>query len=169
MSYITKNLLANETLVYHTRLHWIIFFMPIVLSILAGVFFHIGDLLILLGFLCLLIAAGLWISALVTYITSEFGVTNKRVIIKRGFIQRQTWETFLQKIASIEVEQSILGRLLGFGTMIVQNTGGGKDRFRQINNPLLLRRKVQEQIEANDNNVTMQTDTPVIVRQRLDE
>jgi len=67
--------------------------------------------------------------------------------VKLGFIKRQSWETLLNKIAGIAVEQSILGRIFGYGTIIVQSTGGGKDHFHGIDNPLLFRRKIQEQIE----------------------
>ena len=146
--YIEKNLLSNESLSYQTKRHWIIFILPLFFSIAAVFFLMQKDLLILLGYLLSIVSVVLWLNALTTYITSEFGVTNKRVLVKVGFIQRKSWETLLQKVAGIEVNQSILGRMLGFGTIIVISTGGAKDKFDGINNPLLLRKKVQEQIES---------------------
>jgi uncharacterized membrane protein YdbT with pleckstrin-like domain len=90
-----------------------------------------------------------WISALVTYVTTEFSVTNKRVVIKIGFIRRSFYETLLQRVAAIQVYQNLLGRILGYGTLTINGTGGEKETFIGIENPLLFRRYVQEQIEQS--------------------
>jgi len=55
--------------------------------------------------------------------TSEFAVTNKRVLIKTGLVRRHSLETLLSKIESIGVAQSILGRILGFGTIVISGNG----------------------------------------------
>ena len=80
--------------------------------------------------------------------TSEFGVTNKRVLVKVGFIRRYSIELLLTKVEGIQVAQSILGRILRYGTIIVTGTGGGKEPFHKIDDPFEFRRQVQEQIEA---------------------
>jgi len=156
MSYIENNLLSGEKIYYQTKRHWIIFFTPFVFLVLAIAFLMLHDILVLLGYLFLFLTAAQAVMALTTYLTSEFGVTNKRVLVKIGFIRRRSWETILQRIAGIEVEQSIFGRILGFGTIIIQSTGGGKDVFHGIDSPLKFRRKVQEQIET-----TLSADTMV--------
>ena len=80
--------------------------------------------------------------------TSEFAVTNKRVIIKVGWIRRRSLETLLTKVEGIEVNQGIWGRVFDYGTIVITGTGGSKETFARIGAPLLFRRKVQEQILA---------------------
>jgi uncharacterized membrane protein YdbT with pleckstrin-like domain len=82
----------------------------------------------------------------IQYITSEFGVTNRRVIIKRGLIRRKSLEVLLNMIEGIQVDQSVLGRILGFGSIVVIGAGGTKDLFHNISAPLEFRKKAQEQI-----------------------
>ena len=86
------------------------------------------------------------LSAFVNYASSEFGVSNKRVLMKTGFLSRHSLETLLAKVESIGVHQGLLGRILGFGTIIIGGTGGSKEAFFGIRAPLEFRRRVQEQI-----------------------
>jgi uncharacterized membrane protein YdbT with pleckstrin-like domain len=72
--------------------------------------------------------------------------TNKRVLVKIGWLRRQSLETLLSKIETIGVEQDILGRALDYGTIVVTGTGGSKEPFRTIASPMEFRRAVQEQI-----------------------
>ena len=82
----------------------------------------------------------------ITYSTSEFGVTNKRVLVKVGFIKRHSLETLLTKVEGISVDQGILGRILGYGSIVITGTGGTKEPFHKINAPFEFRKQVQEQI-----------------------
>jgi len=118
-SYVHENLISGEQVVYEAKLHWIIF-------------------LTLRGILTLFIAP------LIELKTSEFAITNKRVIIKVGFISRRTVEMNLSKIESINVDQSILGRILGYGNIVIVGTGGTKEPFATIADPLTFRKKFQE-------------------------
>lgn len=154
MSYTKKILLANETIYYETKNHWVIFLLPGSLAIASLCMFLLPSILKLLGYLGLMVALTYGVMSLTQYLTSEFAVTNKRVLIKLGFIKRQSWETLLQKIAGVEVEQTILGRLLGYGTIKILNTGGGKDIFTNIHQPLQFRREVQGQIEKEEPSVS---------------
>lgn len=77
--------------------------------------------------------------------TSEFAVTNKRVVIKVGLISRRMIEMNLSKVESIEVRQDIPGRLVNYGTIVVIGTGGTKEPFTTIDDPLAFRRAVQTQ------------------------
>lgn len=79
--------------------------------------------------------------------TTEFAITNRRIIAKTGFIRRHTLEIFLQKIESIEVNQNILGRLLNFGSVTVTGTGSTKESFKAIKDPLTLRKYINQIIE----------------------
>jgi len=101
-----------------------------------------------IGALCAVIAVVLGLLAYLDISTAEFGVTNRRVIIKVGVLRRRTLETLLDKVESISVDQGILGRVFGYGTVAVNGTGAGRTPFKGIAAPLQFRQHVQEQIEA---------------------
>ncbi len=142
MSYIEKNLLNGENILYSGKMHWVVFLWPIIWLIIGLM------LLDSFGGLFILIALGTSIASLINYTTSEFGITNKRVIVKVGFIRRNSLEVLLSKVEGIQVNQGILGRILGFGSITVTGTGGTKDPFHKIAAPLEFRKSVQEQIAA---------------------
>lgn len=145
MSYMRKNLLNSEQIIYETRLHWIVFLWPIIFAALGVFMFGDPDTAPLASFFFIL-AIVTAIAAFIQYKTSEFGVTNKRVMVKVGFIRRSSIEVLLQKIESINVDQGILGRMLGYGTIVISGTGGTKNTFKKISSPLELRRQAQEQL-----------------------
>jgi len=118
-SYVQSNLTSGEKVVYKANLHWIIF---VSLHALFTLF----------------------IAQLIELFTSEFAITNKRIIIKVGFISRKTLEMNLQQIESINVDQSILGRILGYGTIVLIGTGGTKESFSNIAAPLEFRKQYQQ-------------------------
>jgi uncharacterized membrane protein YdbT with pleckstrin-like domain len=161
MSYIDNNLLTDEHVVYRTHLHWIIFARPILWLLLAFLLYYLyltyTPYLTYMPYLTpnyyqlviaipLLIAIFEAIPKLVLYNTSEFGVTDKRVIVKTGFIRVNSSENFLQKVENIQVHQSIWGRILGYGTIIIIGTGGTQEPFYLIHDPLMFRKQVQEQV-----------------------
>jgi uncharacterized membrane protein YdbT with pleckstrin-like domain len=81
------------------------------------------------------------------YFSTEFGVTNKRIIVKVGMIGRTARELFLNRIESIQLQQTILGRILGYGAVIPAGTGGDKARLHSyIDNPMKLKKIIDEQI-----------------------
>ena len=147
MSYIEKNLMNGENILYRARLHWVVFFWPVIWFVVAIVFFSRGgDVAVTVGRLFILIGIAKAISSTISFSTSEFAVTNQRVIAKVGFIRRNSLEVLLGKIEAIQVNQDILGRILGYGSITVSGTGGTRDPFHNISNPLELRRKIQEQV-----------------------
>lgn len=148
MSYIEKNLMNGESILYRGKLHWVVFLWPIIWFIVAIIFFSSGGDAAAAGSLFILIAIATGIASFINFKTSEFGVTNKRVIVKVGFIRRNSLEVLLTKVESIQVNQGILGRILGFGSITVSGTGGTKDPFHKIDAPLEFRKKTQEQIAA---------------------
>jgi membrane protein YdbS with pleckstrin-like domain len=85
--------------------------------------------------------------AYVRYKSVELAVTTKRVIVKHGFIRRQTVEMNLSKVESIQVEQGVLGRLFNFGTLIVSGTGASHAPLTGIAEPMGFRKAF---IEAQD-------------------
>jgi uncharacterized membrane protein YdbT with pleckstrin-like domain len=142
-TYVEGNLIAGEQVVYETRIHPIVFLSPalfVLLGIGLGGFGIPQAGVIVLGFGVLML-----IGAWVRQWASEFAVTNKRVIVKVGFISRRTIEINMSKVESVEVNQDIFARLFNYGTIVVIGTGGTKEPFALINDPLAFRRAVQSQ------------------------
>jgi uncharacterized membrane protein YdbT with pleckstrin-like domain len=96
----------------------------------------------------ILIAILFLLAALITYLSSEFVVTTRRVVMKTGFIKRNALDILLSKVEGVVVEQGILGRILNYGTIVPSGSGGTKGGFKNIANPLQFRMKVQEQIDT---------------------
>ena len=149
MSYVEKHLMPGEQIEYRTTLYWLVFVVPILLLIAAIWLFSLGgNIAKILAYILMVGVLVTGLSAVIERRTSEFAVTNKRVLIKTGLIRRHSLETLLSKIESIGVAQSLLGRILGFGTIVISGTGGSKEPFHRIADPMMFRRRVQEQIAA---------------------
>jgi uncharacterized membrane protein YdbT with pleckstrin-like domain len=146
MSYIDGNLIAGERIVFRTRLHWLLFAVPVLFT--AVVLLPIAWLLangtwqsaawipLALGLLLLL-------GAVVKRQSSDFAVTNKRVMMKVGVFSTRSIELLLNKVEAIAVNQSFIGRLFGYGDIVVTGSGGTKEAFSRIQGPLEFRRAVQ--------------------------
>ncbi|MGA2622541.1 MAG: PH domain-containing protein [Bacteroidota bacterium] len=144
MAYIEQNLIVGENVIYRAKLHWIIFQWTIIWFAISMICFS-GNVNSA-GIIFLALAIVLGIFRILDYTTSEFGVTNKRVLIKVGWAQRRSLELLLTKIESIAVVQDLQGKMLGYGTIIITGTGGSKEVFPSITNPFEFRMKLQEQI-----------------------
>jgi membrane protein YdbS with pleckstrin-like domain len=153
MGYIEKNLISGETLVYRTGLHWSVLFWPVVLTVTIDA----GGILCLLqkdqniqfaGISLLAVSAVVLAIAVVKRNAIEIGVTDKRVIIKTGIASRRSLEIVLPKVESIGIDEPPMGRLLGYGTVVIHGTGGTPEPFVKIAHPSEFRREVQQQIEA---------------------
>lgn len=153
MSYIQKNLMANERVIYTTKLNWTLYIKSFVLFLIGLILFadtshSINNYLISLASIILFLT-GIF-SAAVTYIkikTFEFAVTNKRVLIKHGILRTQSFEIMLNKVEAIYVEQNIIERIVNSGTIIIKGTGGSQNPLRNVDNPFQFRIAVNEQIE----------------------
>jgi membrane protein YdbS with pleckstrin-like domain len=150
MGYVEQNLMVGEKVTYRTKLHWVIFLWSVIFVIIAIVGFANGShaIGVAIGVFFIFLAAltGIW--SYIEYSTWEFAVTNKRVLVKIGWIRRHSLELLLTKVEGIGVNQGILGRILGYGTIVVTGTGGTKEPFHKIDAPLEFRKRVQEQIAA---------------------
>lgn len=150
MGYVERHLLPGERVLYKTRLHWVLFAKP-VLVVLAGAIlavllrqvqdppwlWMIGGALALVGLI--------W--SFVHYVevmTSEFAVTTSRLIFKVGLISRYTTELLLSKVESIGVQQGLVGRVLNYGDLTVTGTGGAREVFRRVRDPIGFRNHVQQ-------------------------
>jgi len=90
----------------------------------------------------LLAAPFYFFKALIQRRTTELAITNRRVIAKVGLISRKTWEINATKVEGVEVDQSIFGRIFGYGTVSVKGTGGGIAPLRNIDDPVEFRKHV---------------------------
>ena len=147
MSYIDDSLMSGEHVIYRAKLHWVVFLWPVIWLVL-GLLLASGRDTSAAGRFFLLIGVLSGIGALINYQTSEFGLTNKRVLGKTGLIRRNSLEILLTKVEAIQINQGVVGRVFGYGTIVVGGTGGSKNPFRRISDPLEFRRAVQQQIAA---------------------
>jgi uncharacterized membrane protein YdbT with pleckstrin-like domain len=146
--YIDEILQPGEKVLYSTNAHWMFYLPAIAAWILVAVFLILSRLTSVDGLviLCWAIAAAVALAALYWTFkawfhrwTTETDVTNMRVVHKTGFIQRRTFEMALDKIESVDVDQSILGRILNYGDVTINGVGEGKERIRTISSPLAFR------------------------------
>lgn len=157
MSYVDDNLVPGEQVMYRTHLHWKIFLAAVWPALLAIVMLVLAANSLDYRNLFLIAAAVFGVLALLFIgrgylkrMSNEFAVTDKRVLIKTGMIDRSTVETLLSKVENIRVEQSMMGRMLGYGTIQITGTGGTTESFHDISNPLEFRKQVQAETISYD-------------------
>lgn len=147
MSYIQNNLQAGEEIKYKADIHWYIFAYPVILLLLSaffssaqtGLFYYVSILLLLSGLFQL-------IKRILLKMGAEYVVTNKKVILKSGILNRDALELVLNKCEGIQINQSLMGRMLGFGSIVV-TTGGVTNKFDFITNPIKFRNEINAQIQ----------------------
>jgi Bacterial PH domain len=160
VGYIENNLIAGEKVLFKTHLHWIV----LVRSLLLGLLLVAGGLALLIadyelpvqdgehpamligGIFLLVLGGASTTSGFIRRNATEVGVTNRRVLIKTGLMERKSIEVLLAKVESIGVEETALGRMLGYGSVIIRGTGGTFETFKKISHPNEFRRQVQQQI-----------------------
>lgn len=150
--YIDENLQPGEKVLYSTNSHWIFFGPAILLWILAAVFFVLSGLvpagspLIMVCWALAGIVAAVALYKTVTAWfhrwTTETDVTNLRVVHKTGFINRQTFEMSLDKIESVDVDQSIPGRIFGYGNVTITGVGKSEEKLNTVASPLAFRNAI---------------------------
>jgi uncharacterized membrane protein YdbT with pleckstrin-like domain len=154
MSYIGNHLMPGEEVVREARLNRIIYLpaaLLLVLSVVQFVEVYRGGqetrpaLAVPVFFLALALAAAL--PAFIRRVSSEFAVTTKRVVVKVGFLRRHSTEILLRQVEGITVDQGLLGRIFGYGTIVIEGTGSDRTPYKGIAAPMEFRLAVQEQIE----------------------
>jgi hypothetical protein len=151
MSYIDKNLLGGETITYRTLLHWKVYFVPAFLALVVFVPLAVWALMSDRKPLALIpVSAALVMltGAHLYRVSSQFAVTNKRVIVKVGMLSTRSIELLLPKIEALAVSQSLMGRMLDYGEIVVTGSGGTRETFSGIQSPLRFRQAVQAATEG---------------------
>jgi len=146
MRYIDHILQPGETVAYTTTLHWVVYWPAIGLWLLAFVALTVGGaagpIALLAALVCALVGLGLALGAWFRRWTTEIDVTDRRIVYKRGFIRRHTVEMNMDKVESVDVDQSILGRILNYGDITIRGTGVGIEPLHNIDAPLQFRNQV---------------------------
>jgi hypothetical protein len=149
--YIDEILQPGERVLYSTNAHWIFYFPAILAWIAALILFVLSRQTIVEGLVLLcLVGAGLVALAALYWtvkgwfhrFTTETDVTNLRVVHKTGFIKRRTFEMALDKVESVDVNQTILGRILNYGDVTINGVGEGRETIRTIASPLAFRSSI---------------------------
>jgi len=148
MSYVQRVLRPGEQVRHISSIHWIVCWPGLAVALLAVVAYWLSDTRLLTG-LWRYTAYGLALVAIVLLIRewfqwwiTEIAVTDRRVIYKKGLIRRQTNEMNMDKVESVQVGQSILGRMLDYGTVTILGTGEGFETLRTIASPIELRNNI---------------------------
>lgn len=162
--YLNRVMLPDEQVIYQTELHWIIYLRGLFVVTCGVLIAHWGYVVAhkitsestakmldvgLERFALVVIAIGamqlLW--SFVRQISTELVITNYRVIAKFGFVATTTFEVMMTKVEGANIDQSVLGRLLGFGTVMVRGTGGGISPIDHIANPMRFQSKLLMSLE----------------------
>jgi uncharacterized membrane protein YdbT with pleckstrin-like domain len=148
MSYYAKALQPNERILYNKRLHWIVYAGATCFSLLFWLFLALigknnneAHSLISIASQILICISPLML-AWIKRATTEIIVTDKRIIFKRGVIFRKTTEMNMSKVETVDVNQSIIGRILNYGTVLIRGSGSTYEVLQDVIDPLKLRNSI---------------------------
>jgi uncharacterized membrane protein YdbT with pleckstrin-like domain len=148
MSYVQSVLQPGEQVRDVSSIHWIVYWRGAAVALLAAVAYLLGETRLLPGiwrytaYALALVAVVLLIQQWLQWWVTEIAVTNRRVIYKKGLIRRQTNEMNMDKVESVQIDQSILGRMLDYGDVAILGTGEGFEKLRTIASPTELRNSI---------------------------
>lgn len=168
MSYIDNNLLPDEKIIFRTKKHYIVFLVPVIFLIVSLFFctdnhitHNIDNTLSALSSSIPLLSKAHFLPALVfllaavfsgiqqwiLYQVSDYVVTNKRVIMREGLVQRSVSDLRLSTISNVNIDQGLLAQLLNYGNITINGFGGSADQFMQVNAPGEFQRSVHAQLK----------------------
>ena len=127
MGYVDETIGENEKIVYIVKFHWI---------------YTLSALLYLLFFGILIIGIIIFFKMMINKWTTERVLTNSRYIQKTGWIARNTEEISIYKIEEVDLSQTILGRVLGYGSISISGTGSGNIILKSIDDPLFFQKNL---------------------------
>ncbi len=149
--YIDEILQPGEKVLYSTNAHWVFYLPAIVAWLVAAVLLVLSRLTTTDSVVLLCLAAATVVALAALYwtvrawfhrLTTETDVTNRRVVHKTGFIKRRTFEMALDKVESVDVNQSIVGRMLNYGDVTIMGVGEGRETISTIAEPLAFRNAI---------------------------
>lgn len=146
MRYTAESLLKDEQVVYYSRPHYVVFY-SIFIWIGLAIFSYMFIGFVFLAYLMLVMGMISLISDFISYRCTEYVITNKRVLMKVGFIGRRSLEIFINRLESVYISQGVIGRIMNYGTVVICGVGGSKDPFYYIPDPVDFRANVQRQMQ----------------------
>jgi len=149
MKYYKKVLQPDETVKIFATLHWVIYARAFALILAGAIALVVGQqepsletpalwVALVFGVLALFAFLRGWLAR----VTTEIVVTDRRVIHKRGLLARHTEEINVSKVETVDVDQGIVGRVLGYGTLVIRGTGGGWEPLSRVASPLAVRNAI---------------------------
>jgi uncharacterized membrane protein YdbT with pleckstrin-like domain len=148
MSYVQGVLQPGEQVRQIASIHWVLYWPGVVVALLAVAAFWVSQtrpltaVWLYTGYALALGAVVLLVREWFQWWITEIAVTNRRVIYKTGLVRRQTNEMNMDKVESVQVDQSILGRMFDYGNVKILGTGEGFETLRTIASPLQLRNSI---------------------------
>jgi uncharacterized membrane protein YdbT with pleckstrin-like domain len=128
-------LLPEEKIIYYTRPHYIVFLTPMIFLIVAFTLYAMGGLLTLLAIMALMISIAFWLLAWSNYAATEFIVTNQRLIMKSGMLNKNLKTLPFTAIDSLDLKQSFWGRIFKFGSICIIHASGRYEQFNTLEKP----------------------------------
>lgn len=166
MAYIDKILLPDERVLCVTTVHWIVYTEGFLITVAGGLLGYYGPAFLsmifgsaiaqgmtravaFVAFFVVLMGVVLMLAAYIRQTSTELAVTNRRVIAKYGLISRATFEIMVNRITGANFDQTILGRMLGFGTVLIHGAGGDISPFDEIGDPQGFYKALMSVLERN--------------------
>lgn len=135
MGYILESLSSNERVEKIFKIHWAAW------VLVAANFAFAYFVLAIWAMPAMLL--------MIRFISIEQGITNKRIVFKKGLISRDTQEVMLSTIESISIQQSIVGRILGYGAVEISGRGAGYFGLIWVSSPIKVKKLIEDVVEEN--------------------
>lgn len=140
--------MTDNTIMYQARLHWILFFWPVVLFGFTLFLVINYDFLYQPAMVMVLVALFWLIMVGVNYYFSSLTIKKNQIVVCTGFLIRQTLDIAINKIESIDIRQSLVGTLLNYGSLVITGTGGTRQMVTFLNKPLTCRRYIEQMMHS---------------------
>jgi uncharacterized membrane protein YdbT with pleckstrin-like domain len=150
VSYIESSLGDNEIIHYRARFHWFYYaaaYGALIIGVVIAVL-TLGETYFWIALIALAIGVSVWLSIMVPIWTTEIGVTNQRIIYKKGLLNISTNELQLRSIEEVRFNQDFWGRIFNFGKLEIHGTGDDAIYFPAVADPIELRAALQEAVGA---------------------
>lgn len=158
---IKNNLLANERVIYRTHPHWLYFISPLLVILFGGALIWLAlqkkldigtfaQYMLYLGYITIGIGFISFLKEYIHHRTSEYVVTNQRVFVQEGVLGRKTTSMILAQIEAVEVDQTLVARIMDFGHVEITGSGGAASKFTYIHRPEKFRRAIQKNISFEE-------------------
>lgn len=142
-----NNLMPDEQIIVDTELHWIIFFWPLLITLGLIYFMFKQHILFLLNYLAIALIVYLLADVFIRYMSTRFLLTSARIIKKTGFLRTQIWDMGLTSIESVRLQQTLVGRMLGYGDVVIAGMGGDQILFALVDDPVAFQQSIFQAME----------------------